>query len=930
MSNEFVFSDISYYQCNGKDRVTVLAMRKVPCSEKVLSQAISLDLDQKSGFPIGYHAIKKGKKSENLKLVSDDLKCFHDNLISLSYKKTSRNPLPKEVLSCANWDFEMDMPLIFSNYAKNALKKYSQSEWFSGAIPDPSSLAGYVGGSSVDASQLCSSFCNVNEAIQMVNSFNSRLLRDIAFIFNTTGGAYGVYVPWLDEQIKQAEVKNWLKSKGFIIDESNSDYFMAYSNDQSVTQEQIEQEIQNAQQQVKMQGGNTFGINMGKIISAARADAADSNITSQEDINDLITLHLGATMVHEAMHALGNQSEGPSEQQEQAFIQWALPIINDKRAKRAQGTDVNPLVVNPGMRRSWYDKSIANKIQKCAQSGAQFALQNSKITTDVAPWSFLLSGGGEAVENLLGVHRNGLAKQPYEMQLRLRSNEQSKINTREIIEELLEKDHDLFPAYQTIESLLEDRRPKPLAIMVRKESGNKKQIKTAVSPEWESFGWMSNLDLDFSERVKSYNQNSSYTVWGEEGEEDYSFSKKEIRQLPRYNGEFANRNGIYYFWNEPRREPELWDRMISERNAVPPAKRFAEKKEHSMFLELLALLKKDILCGKFCGSRILCSKEYLTEIDDFFSKYRGRIAVFVSPPMVSPFGSEIFPVWIVRKSVSEKAISVAEAYASGLTGSKDAEDVFCKITSLSSHKETTIKKIITRARELAKSLGIEDAFALDELPRTIILNDSFLKVSCVEFICNPIEKGLKLGSILSEEFNGNKAMFCHNSNSFAFSYAGILFKFLGKNGSKYSKKMINDLNFEPSFLNYSVLSKPFTLNMLAYDLNNKKIIDVSRRSYRDLLHEVVNTFFVSEEFLKQNPEAIISSIFYKCQYDFVLSKELKEGIKSNCKKLLSCNLDKIRYEFGKLKTLCESKVNKTVKEIGINDVFMELEKRLRR
>ena len=44
-------------------------------------------------------------------------------------------------------------------------------------------------------------------------------------------------------------------------------------------------------------------------------------------------LHLGGTIVHEAIHAKGNSDEGPSEAAEDQFINWALPIVNEEYRK---------------------------------------------------------------------------------------------------------------------------------------------------------------------------------------------------------------------------------------------------------------------------------------------------------------------------------------------------------------------------------------------------------------------------------------------------------------------------------------------------------------------------------------------------------------------------------------------------------------------
>jgi hypothetical protein len=76
-----------------------------------------------------------------------------------------------------------------------------------------------------------------------------------------------------------------------------------------------------------------------------------------------------------------------------------------------------------------------------------------------------------------------------------------------------------------------------------------------------STGWYSNLDVPMFERVWEYNEDDDYL-------ED---KDKAIRNLPRYNPEY-DRNGFYFVWNEPRREPTSWERILDGDSVYPSRK----------------------------------------------------------------------------------------------------------------------------------------------------------------------------------------------------------------------------------------------------------------------------------------------------------------------------------------------------------------------
>lgn len=920
LASEKILSKQSrFINSDGSDFVLV-AKRKVPFGSWICHQAVEIHLDPKTGFisPKGYFKETPRALSSEAEL---DYQKILSKLSASGFKSVENSSVPSDICE-ANWDFDSNIPKRLSNFCKNAfaeLNKESQanpaSSWYSGDLPDPKSLVGYVGSSSLDASQIQGSFNGVNDAIQLVNQFDSSLLRSVAFIFNTAGGAYGVYVPWLDEQIKNEEVKAVLKSRGFDIEDSNREFFTAYSKNPNIGENEIAKEISNIKSQVHMQGGNTFGINMSKILSAAASDARESGLTDPKDIYDITVLHLGATMVHEAVHAKGSTSEGPSEQAEANFTQWALSIINENRFKRQQAKDgaenFSPLVSNPSSRRSWYDSELSKRIERKAQYGAQFSLSNP--TDGIAPWAGILWGADfGSIEEKLYARRRGTLSGSLEKRLRQQSWGVSKINPSEITEMLLEKDHDEFSAYKSIEDLLEDRRPKPLAIMVDKVANSKTLIKMADESYNSTFGWMNNLDLPMAERIIT-----------EEHTDDFlNFDWKAMRRQPRYNPEY-DRFGVYYRWNEPRmNSPELFDRMIADRpGSTSAALRFASEytndSETKEVVDVLFSTLELTMSGDIGGTRFLCGNRILEVIDRFFKDKKG-VLVYAFSPLGEYQGEEIIPVWVVRESIPEKAVIVAEGYISGKTDEPKAGDIFEHITGLSKQRKKVIDSVLLEATKLASQIGLEDLFIVGAFPRAFISEESWANVFDLDFVSSSPQDCIKLGSLLAKRMGVEKTELIRQTSTITWYYKGLKCDFRGNYTPQGTLELMKEVGIQASPVNLEVYSKDFTINMFGYKISNGIVYDISGQSAKDVQTGVIRTYFNPEKVVKMSPIVILRAIKYACRYNFEIEKELKSAMMNNSSLLLiKCEKSRLSLALREIIREGAKKADRMISEYGL-------------
>jgi len=353
-----------------------------------------------------YEDLETGKKSDEKVLSSEptaekiikSLNKYIEMAKRNKYKVEGSIGYIPEGANKNNWDFINNIPMsakakyyaddtVTSTSKDNKIIKQSQDfqGYFTGNIPDYAIQ--YIGGPSVDASQVSSVFGKTNEAIDLVNKYDPSLLSNISFIFNfSKGGAYGVYLSELDRAIKTKALQKRLESKGYDVKPNEQGLLVAYSKDNSKDNEQIQKDIDYLYKELESKGGTAIGINMSSVLNASRQDA--SNIQSQDpNLWEWLTiLHLASTIVHEAVHAKGYHDEAHSETAENNFTQWALPIINNKYRDnlKSQGKEelFNPLIVTTNKR-----MASSNKHYKISQSWYTVEVaettKDPKILTDI-------------------------------------------------------------------------------------------------------------------------------------------------------------------------------------------------------------------------------------------------------------------------------------------------------------------------------------------------------------------------------------------------------------------------------------------------------------------------------------------------------------------------------------------------------------------
>lgn len=660
-----------------------------------------------------------------------------------------------------------------SDKMKKEAQDFNFEGFYSGEIPDYA--LSYLGSPSVEASQIRSMFGRSDDAISLVNQFDSSLLQNILFVFNFgKSGAYGVYLSELDRAIKTKALKNKLEQKGYQIEVTEKGLTAFPKKGQEMTNEQVQQDIDSIYQDLQSKGGTAIGVNMNNVLNASKSDAAATGLKDPNLWEWMAILHLGGTIAHEAAHAKGTLDEGSAETEENAFIQWALPKVNEKYKQSliSQGKEEEyaPLVITPNkrhaMKKSWYKQSqMSYYIPKAYQNESMGSDLTGRFPYDpqnqagLADWSKI----SQYYQNLPIEARLGRqfmsplpkdidqANNIIEEQLRKYTREDQKLDTKATMEELLSSGHDKNRGYETLEGLLDEKRTKPLIVLLKK---NAMKIKTATL-----FGWMNNLDLDDGSTIPGL---SDRVMEWEDRDESFSQEESWIRQQPRYNPEYDIK-GFYYRWIEPRFKPQLFDDMTQDYSGTHPAKRFASSDpidgEWSRILSILSKAKTGVLSKKL-STRFIVSEDVMPLMDYMFGNDEIKMHVFEIKD--SPENEKLFAVWVTCPDVDEERIEKSEKHIQKVEVSEEVDSSLDELFGTGS-KKSLVEEIVKQVIAFCEEYNFQDVHLSEKNKRP-------------NYICFEGEWGnhcFIVGEMLAEKLNIGDVDVDSKDMSLAFNYNGV-------------------------------------------------------------------------------------------------------------------------------------------------------------
>lgn len=768
--------------------------------------------------------------------------------------------------------------------------------YYTGNIPEYG--AQFLGTSAVDASQINSLFGKSSEAINLVNQFDSSLLLNISFIFNfAKSGAYGVYLSELDRAIKTKALQKKLEQMGYVVKPSDQGILKAYApeNAPRKNQEDIQKDIDKVYQDLESKGGSAIGINMNSILDASKKDASVSNSKDPSIWEWIAILHIGGTIVHEATHARGATDEASPEAQEAAFITWALPRVNlkykDYLEGKGQGDTYNPLSMTSqkrhANRNTWYKKAQWNyyprEIYNSSPTGSDISGRHpdhypQDVDSGRAAWGLeMMQRENVPIERRLSKEFMSPLPQNLsqehdilEEQLRKYTQGDKKIDPELIIEELLSEGHTEPQAYTSIETLLENKRPKPLLLPLKKAS---RMNKTATL-----FGWMNNLEISDGSTIPGLGDR--VMAWDDR---DECFSEEEtwIRKQVRYNPTYDIK-GFYYRWIEPRFQPQLFDDMTRDYSGTHPAKRFASNQsvpsDLVKILSVLGHVKSKVLDRKIKNTRLIISQELLPLINKIFSGNKLiQLNLFDCGNVEN---DKVSSVWISVPEVMVSDIQKAENYLQG-KGAKEDESLIDDLFGSSVQKENAIREIIGVVRDTCKEYGIRDIYLAGGYPRDVAMGRSLVDVEDLDFSCAWPNQSLKVGGLVAEKLNATDIQIFHRTMTLSFTHKNIKVDFKGNYNPVEIREQLRKNKIPTTALNFDIYNRDFTMNMLIYDVMADKIYDISGEAKKDIERKTIRTYFDPNFICKENPLIILRALKFQIRYGFEIEHDLAVAMIKN-------------------------------------------------
>jgi len=924
------------------------------------------------------------RKKPPFKTLRDASVDFYHTIRTLKAAGCQEGDAPKEANS-DNWDFQMKVPKEVAEAIKRTIsgpiksddnpfevdslmefqsaalggirikaQDYSSWEHGTGPLPDPSLLESKIGSPDVDMNQIKSylSAGIVDNAKKMVDMYSPGMLTNIAFIWSLSDqSAFGVYVPAIDQAIKEERVKRVLKQKGYQLEDLGKPGRGFTAMHPKKSQAEIDQEVKATYQQFDMMPGTNFGINVNKIVAESQQDAQDmvqsikssgvpmDSQAEQEIINGVQTIHLAGTIVHEATHAMGATSEGPAEQAEMGITNKLLEVFTEQQRQKAvqrakSGTQPpQPTIENPQVqakfdeyvkqmfpqfhatkgassRLNWFGRGMA----KSAQYGAQFMTVTPRQEQGPAPWvAEKWDAGVGPIESMLGGSRrntpftnnNSLERQMREIE---KTKWTTKLDSKESSEELLERDRKHTEGYKTTEQLMEDRRVKPLMVPVKKSSVQAKPVKLSYFLEGAeselNFGALSNvmtplggLDHPISERI----------LTGPRADADLFHDWEAIRKLPRYNPEYDS-NGMFATFKEWQFQPETWEQVIEERTRFMSGARVASTKDPSqsgdpkvdtvMFAEVLACAEAKIKAGEIKGTNFVCDDKVVQKIVQFFETSKGiRIDSCDRDGRKS--------VWVVDDSINEDKVAQAEQYASGQSKSSQDQVVFDYISGMSQHKKQVVMEIIGAVEEACKRLGVEDVYVVGGFPRSLAMNESWSNIRDLDFSGAWPTQSLKVGGVVAESLGVSDVEIYHRTMTMSWKYMGIKCDFKGSISIAEARDLMRADGIDITPLSLDVYSRDFTMNMFVYSLKDHKVYDVTSKGMDSLRDKVIRTYFDPDVTIPRCPLNILRAIKYAVRYGFKIDKPLSEAMLRHAELLFDGRYSDERLEQGSSEIMSE-------------------------
>lgn len=744
----------------------------------------------------------------------------------------------------------------------------------------------YVGTPQVNADEISSHFPGAYNAIDLVNQYDSSLLRNVAFIVNSDeSGSFGIFNPSLNKTIDWIRVQKELNERGYTTDiptrPGENDKLYAYHPEKSA--EEVTAEMQRIFDEKESEGGNVIGINVKRILSAAdqMIGAQGSQNLTPEQAENLKTSQLASIIAHEATHALGGD-EGTCQKVQNNVLQFGLKSFDIPMELTGD--------IIHASEKGWYKKAQILPFQ--AKATEPHLRIHQEFNSRLFP---VEKDPNDSLETLLvkNIHDS--------------DNVESKTLEGNLGSERKELDViDIKPV--TTEELLVRLQTKPLILPIPKSS-------QLISSNVKTAAWSSNFGGPHIGGLFGY-MNGFNDAWR------HPFDAKEISDRPgmdnpdqrywdrRYNqmfnpgsfkrdrfGRLEWQNDAYIDLSKPefRREPTLWSDRPSAWPGRPDIavaqtieKPDDEKNCVIRVLRKIGYLKNEIINGKRPAVRLIVSSDALNYALSAVSDFPYML--FSTPNE----GKHV--LWLTGKTDTRKIKEIEEKLNSGGDLSEINDFV-----GLDNRIKENVNKILSKCKVIAMIHGLKNVFVVGGFSRTLATTKNMLEVNDLDFTSPSPDDCLKLGGFLAEELGKYEVGYHHRTNTMTFEYDGLGMDFRGKFVPYDVTTLLHEFGIPATPLNFDIYARDYTINSLLYSFMDNKIYDVTGRAMDDIKKRVLVTFFPPERVIPANPILITRGIILNMK-GFIIPEELDAAMKEYSSELFNGELSEKRlaYEYEKM------------------------------
>jgi len=713
----------------------------------------------------------------------------------------------------------------------------------------------------------------------------AKLLSTIAYIYNSSAsGSFGMFDPSLDKTVKWKIVEKELKQKGYQTEIRNGRLY-AWSEDKSP--EEISSEMEQMFSDIDRVGGLVIGINAAAIRDVAQRDYDLSNTDGtmdQEDKDTLIALHLASTIVHEAVHAKGAKDEASPISHQQAFTEEALQKINSSRVSKGKPPLNMTGEMHRAKARNWYRK-------------AQVTMLDSVLP------EALLRRNYDQIEPLYRVDK----ERNDSIETIFNKNIHTDVVTP-LTEEALEKDrdHDEMARSNTLEDLLEEKRPHPIIVPLKK-----------------SAAMNSNLGGPFISSPFSIDQNL-VRVWDGRGIQDRIDYKEgedpywHIRYLPenfewtkdRFGRPTYQYTERYKWVDYDTNNPQTWDQLFREDIVTGPWRKAAgteidldgQKNTAVSVLRALGYYKNLVKTGRKRAVRIVFDQPMLENAAMALDDVNFKVFHNENENALWIYGATVDPAEIIE---AEDSI-----------GSGEHSDLVDDLTGCREDLEDLFNFILSRAKAVSTEYGISGVYVVGGFPRTLVDTGDLAEVNDLDFTGSRPDECLKLGGILASELNSKDQTIFHRTMTLSFSYRGMKMDFRGYFSPFDVRPLLRKYNIPATPINFDVYVRDFTVNSLLYSFDDNKIYDVTGQGVKDIRRKLVRTFFPPEEVIPYNPLTITRAIIMGLR-GWTIDSGLSHTMKHYADVVFSGQVsdERLAYEYEKISGY--EKGDEALKEYGL-------------